>query len=223
MVDAVGQRLHRVTHPPVGQRDDLVERDGNGVRPVASEQLLQAAFAETTRRDLREIVAASLLGNADVEQYQVEQIGLQNALPEQLHDRDSQAFLVDLRHAPGHAAGRHAADIRMVRDVAHEADQPVVGEDGDRHIDVGQVGAAGDMRVVSDEDVAGRDVVAVFVEQCGHEPGHRGEVDRQAELGLHDQAPRRIHDRGRMVAPLLDVGRVGAPHERNEGFVGDRA
>ena len=69
-------------------------------------------------------------------------------------DRHAQAFLVDLRHAAGHAAGHHAADIGVVGDVAHEADQRAVMEHRRRHVDVRQMGAAGDMGIVGDEDVA---------------------------------------------------------------------
>ena len=64
------------------------------------------------------------------------------ALPEQADHRDARAFLVDLG-AARHAARRDAADVGMMRDVAHEADELAVGEHRHRHVDVGQMRAAG--------------------------------------------------------------------------------
>ena len=131
-------------------------------------------------------------------------------------------LLVDLRHAAGHAARRHAADVGVVRDVAHEGEQGAVVEHRHRHVDVGQVGAAGDVGIVGDEDVAVVDIAAELLEKLGHEPGHRGDVDGQRAFGLHDEPAGGVHDRRRMVAALLDVGGIGAPHEGDEGLVADR-
>ena len=66
-------------------------------------------------------IAAPLVRYADVQEQQVHQVRLQFTFAEQLDDRDSQAFLVDLRHASSHGTGRHAADIRVVRDVAYKS------------------------------------------------------------------------------------------------------
>ena len=45
-------------------------------------------------------------------------------------------------------------------------------------------------------------------------------MNRQGLFRLRDQAALRIHDRGRVVVPLLYVCGVGALHQRGEGFVG---
>ena len=110
-----------------------------------------------------------------------------------------------------------------MRDVAHEADELAVREHRHRHVDVGQMRAARDERIVGDEDVALADVrsgtlaSSVFIR-----PIIEPRWIAQRILGLHDQPPARIDDRGRMVVPLLDVGRVRALHQRDEGLVGDR-
>ena len=48
-------------------------------------------------------------------------------------------------------------------------------------------------------------------------------MNRQRLFRLRDQPALRVHDRGRVVVPLLYVRRVGAFHQRGEGFVGYRA
>jgi hypothetical protein len=56
------------------------------------------------------------------------------SLADQSNRRNSQTLLIDL----GHAARRHFADVRMVRDVAHEQDQLAVVEDGRQQRDLGR-------------------------------------------------------------------------------------
>ena len=65
-------------------------------------------------------------------------------------------------------------------------------------------------------------IAAELGEQVLHQARHRGDVDRQRGLGLRDQPAITVADRGRMIAALLDVGRIGAFHQRDKGFVGDR-
>ena len=105
------------------------------------DHLADAPHAEPARRDLREIVAAPLLRHARIEQQQVEDVLLQLALAEQPDQRNARAFLIDLG-AARHAARRDAADVGVMRDVAHEADELAVGEHRHRHVDVGQMRAA---------------------------------------------------------------------------------
>ena len=52
----------------------------------------------------------------------------------------------------------------------------------------------------------------VLVEHGGDGGGHRAEVHGDV-LGLHDHLARRVEQRGRAVAALLDVGRVRRAHE----------
>src|SRR5258708_40349493 len=48
-------------------------------------------------------------------------------------------------------------------------------------------------------------------------------MDGERVLRLHDQPPLWVDECRRMVVALLDVGRVGALHQRDEAFIGGRA
>ena len=52
--------------------------------------------------------------------------------------------------------------------------------------------------------------------------GHRAEVDGDV-LGLRDHAPALVEERGRAVAPLLDVRGEGGADEDGAHLLGDRA
>ena len=73
--------------------------------PRRLDHLGEAPLAEPAGRDLREIVAAPLLGHAHVEQQKIEQVLLQLALAEQPDQRNAQAFLVDLGMPPAMLPG----------------------------------------------------------------------------------------------------------------------
>ena len=95
--------------------------------PRSLDHLAEAPHAEPAGRDLREIVAAALLRHARIEQQQIEEVLLQLALRGTGGSRGMRsAFLIDLGHAARHAARRHAADVGVMRDVAHEGDELAV-------------------------------------------------------------------------------------------------
>src|ERR1043165_4299876 len=115
-----------------------------------------------------------------------------------------------------------AADVGVMRDVAHEADELAAVEHRHRHVHVRQMRAAGRIGVVRDEDVALAHVgQRYFGEQRVHQAHHRAEMNRERILRLHDEPPGRIDDRGGMVVALLDVGRICAFHQRDVGLVCD--
>ena len=215
--DRVAQAIFRAAN-------DLVERGDDQRYAARLDHLVHAPHAQAAGRDLGEVIAAPLVGNPRIEQQEVEHVLDQLALAEQPYDGDAQTLLIDLRHAAGHAARRHAADVGMVGDVAHEADELAVREHRHRKVDVGQMRSAGDERIVGDENVALVDVGERYLgKQSVHQPHHRAEMDGERVLGLHDQPALRIDDRGRVIVPLLDVGRIGALHQRDVGLVGDGA
>jgi hypothetical protein len=221
-VDAVRQAGDCRAHAQRRAAHDLVERGQHLRAAVPGDDLLEAARAEPHRGDLREQVAAALLRDPGVEQDQVIDAGLQPSGLVELDQRNAQAFLVDLGHAAGHAAGAHAAEVGMVGDVADEGDRGAGVEDRHRHVQVRQVGAAGDEGVVGNKDVAflqGGDVH--LRQQRLHHAHDRAQVDRQRFLGLHDQPALHVHQRGGVVAALLDVLRIGALHQCDEGLVHD--
>ena len=102
------------------------------------------------------------------------------------------------------------------------ATEPPVGEHRHRHVDVGQMRAAGHVRVVGDEQIAFGDVVAVAGDQDAHQLEQGGQVDRQRHLGLRDQPPVRVGDCRGVVVALLDVGGEGALLDGDPGLVVDR-
>ena len=69
-----------------------------------------------------------------------------------------------------------------------KADERAVREHRHRHVDVGQMRAAGDERIVGDEQIAVVDLVLrILRQQRLHQAPHRGEVDRQRLMRLDDQ------------------------------------
>ena len=109
------------------------------------------------------------------------------------------------------------------RDVAHEADEPAVGEHRHRHVDVGQMRAAGHVRVVGDEDVALAHVVSgtlassVFIRP----------IIEPRWIGSDFSACTISRPRGSMIAVewswrSLMLVEIGALHQRDVGLVGDR-
>jgi hypothetical protein len=183
---------------------------------------VHAPHAQAAGCDLGIVVAAPFLGDTGVQKQDLEQVLVQLALLVQSYHRDAQSLLVDLRHAAGHRARRHAADVGVMGDVADEAEQFALDEHRLGEVDVGQVRPAGHVRIVGDEHVAFANLRrGVLGEERVHQPGHRGKMDGQGHLGLGDQATIAIADGGGMIMALLDVGRVGTLHQRDVGLVDD--
>ena len=189
--------------------------------PRSSTSSSQAPRAEAAGRDLRVVVAAALVGDPRVQEQEVEEVLLQFAPPEQAHDRDAEPLLEDLGHPARHAPRGHAADVRVMGDVADEPDEGSVAEDGEGEVHIREMGAPRHVGVVGDEEVAVMEVVSELLEHALHESAHRRDVNRQGLLGLGDEPAVDVHDGRRVVAPLLDVRRVGALHEGEEALVGE--
>ena len=222
-VSAVRDGADSVRHTGCGAGQHVFKGSQHGFGPVGRNGLRHAPHAQIAGRNLREVVPAPFVRQPHIQQHEIEQLALQFAPAEQLDHRHAQAFLVDFRHAAGHRPRRHAADIGMVGDIADPGDDAPVREHRGGHVDVGQVRAARGVRIVGDDDVAFLDIVAIARQQAVHQPAHGRYVDRQRLFRLRNQTAPCIHDRGRVVVPLLDVGRIGALHQCGEGFVGDRA
>ncbi len=77
------------------------------------------------------------------------------------------------------------------------------------------------IRVVEQKDVAGIDVAA---EELGHRlrrEGQRADMDRHV-LGLRDQPPVEIADRGREIAARIEDLRIGGAQHRLAHLLDDR-
>ena len=82
----------------------------------------------------------------------------------------------------------------MVGNVTDESDQLAVDEDRLGVVDVGQVSAAGRMRIVGNEHIALVNVVAEFLEHTSHETAHRCDMDGQGQCCLDDQPAISVDD-----------------------------
>ena len=221
LVGAVGQAPDAGAHAACDRVDDGLAAAFDLIGAPAPEQFLQAAQPEAVAGDLRVVVAAPLMRHAHVEQDQLQDVVDDLAAGYDPDRRNTQAFLVDLGHAASHTARCHAAYVRMVRDVGDEKNKLAVAEHWRKDRHVGQVRAAPDKRIVGDEHVAGANTVAAEAfEHDFDQAQHGGQVQRQA-LALHHDTAGGIEDRRAVVVAFLDVGRVGAFHDRGVHLVAD--
>ena len=210
-----------LAHAQIGTADDLVAQGDEVIGTIAGDHLADALHAQLDGSDLRIEVAQTLVRKAHVQQHEPHDVIQHLALAEETNDRDAQAFLVDLVEAAGHGTHRRATDVRVVDDVRHETKQLVAVEDRHRHVDVLQVRAARDVRVICDEDIARSDAVRILLKDQADETGHRGKVDRQRVFRLNNQPTLGVGDCGRMVVAFLDVRRESATHQRQVALVGN--
>ena len=185
---------------------ELVHRGLDPVGSSARAELVETTVGEPVRRQLRTEVAAALVRVAHARDEAVE------CRVVQARRRDHDALLVEPARARGQAAGLPAADVGVVRARDREAD----GRARDER-DVGQVRPARE-RVVEDEDVARPGIVRA---DGGDGVGHRAEMDGDV-LGLGDHAAAPVEERGRAVAPLLDVRGERGPDQDRAHLLRDR-
>ena len=165
-------------------RLQFADRGFDGISAVAVEQRGEAALADGQRADLGLDVADPLLWHADVGQDDVDDVGHHFAAAYELHRRNAQAFLLDLRRLGGEAARHHAAGVGPVAGVGQIAPQPVAVIERLHHLHVHQMGAA-EIGIVDDDNVARLKVVAALDHRLGGEL-HDADEDRQAQLALGD-------------------------------------
>ena len=197
LVAAVRQLGQRRPHDALRVAEELVHRGRDRLLAAPLDQLLETPLCEPVRRDLRAQVAPALVRVAHVREQEREHL---LAEPDGRHDHP---LLVELARLGRQAGGLHPADVRVVR--ARDGEAARHARD-DR--DVRQVRAAR-VRVVEDVELPRLRILgANGRDRLGHGP----EVHRDV-LGLGDHASLRVEERGRAVAPLLDVGREGRPDE----------
>ena len=176
---------------------ELVHRGRDGLLAAPLDELLEPPLGEQVRGDLGPQVAAPLVRVAHVREQQRQHLVVE---PDR---RDDHALLVELARLGGQARRLHAADVRVVRARDGEA-----ARDARDDRDVRKVRAPR-VRVVEDVELAGLRVAGLH----GRDRlGHGSEVDGDV-LGLDDHAAALVEERGRAVAPLLDVGREGRADE----------
>ena len=207
LVDAILPAGDDRPHLPLGAVEH--GRDGGMGRRGAElgEQLPQPPLADARRADHGREVAAEVARMAHVEHDHLVDVLAPLALLVEHQRRDADAFLEDLGGAGVVGAVRGAADVALMRAVDRPERQPVAVEHGDEGRQIGQVVAAA-VGIVQQVDVAG---AYPALEELVHGPGRerqRADVDRHV-LGLGDQPPVGIAQRGREVAARVQDLRVG--------------
>ena len=133
---------------------------------------------------------------------------------EEPHRRHAHALLEAVAGRGREAPRHHAAHVDHVPRRARPADARAATEDRTHDDDVLQMEAAPIVRVVGEEDVAGRDRLAEAREDGRDRPGAHAEVERHGRGGGDDAAGGVVQDAGE-VARLAD--------ERRHGGLDDRA
>lgn len=190
-------------------------------RAVPLDELDEALLGDVAAGDLSTNISQDLLRNPCVLGDDAEERGVGASLLVELQERDPQSLLVDLGGMDGVAARCDSAYVLLVRECRHEPHAFVADEDRLDHIEVGQVHAAGSVRIVQDEDVSRADLVTVAREQVLHRVRERADVERGREpLGQH--APVAVEDGCGVVEGVADERGVCCSHERDRCLVGKR-
>ena len=211
LVAAVGQLAQRLARAPLGVGEHLVERRSTTSRPRRSTSSAQPPPREPVGGDLGAQVAAADAGRAHVGEDQLEHVVARAAAA------GSRAPPARFARVGRHRARAHAADVGVVRARDREAEDLAVDVDRRDERDVGQVRAAAE-RVVEDQDVARRRARA-------RSPPPPPRASRRGGRGCARPArpsrPCGVEQRGRAVAALLDVRRVGAADQHRAHLLGD--
>ena len=190
--------------------------------PVAACELAHPALTDPARSELGLEIAEHDVGNTHVDADELEQGLVRPAALVELQHRDTQALLVDLGGI-GRARPRHPApDVVVVADQHRVAEQIVIDEDRHEHEDVREMHAARLVRVVEDDDVPGRDVVAVLPDHRLHCIRDRAEMQRKAEP-LGDHPPVAVAEGARQIHGVLHDRRIRDAHHREHHLVHHRA
>ena len=169
------------------------------------------ALADMGRADHRREVAAEIARMADIGRDHLHHVAPHLAAVVKLQRRDAQAFLPDIGGAGVIGAVRGAADVALVRPVDRpETRLAAIGAWGENRDERGQIRkvVAAVIGVVEQKHVARMDVGA---EELGDRAGGEGEgadMDRHV-LGLGDEAPIEVADRGREIAARIEDLRIG--------------
>ena len=217
---AVRQLLERGARQALGIVDRLLHVDAGLLGAVLAHELGELPLGDVAGRELRAQVAEHLHREADVLLDEAHQRLVDLARLVELERRDAQALGVDLGGIGRVRPGDPPADVGVVAHRAGEREPLALVIERLEDEDVGQVHAAVE-RVVHDEDVARRHVVAVVAHDRFHRRGHRTEVPGEREALCHELALG-VGEAGRVVHVVLQHARVGRAEDRERHLVGDR-
>ncbi len=110
-------------------------------------------------------------------------------------------------------SGGSAADVGLMAAIADEADSHAVEEDGADHGVVGKVIAAGDIGIVQDIDIVGRNGLAIAGDDRAHRVAAAAGMNRDA-VGLRDDLAVAVAEKaGEIVAHAEDGATRRAHHD----------
>ena len=204
----------------LGAIQDGLDRGVRGRRAELLEQGRKAALADPRRADHGCEVAAKLPRMPHVQHDQIEHVLAQPARLVQPKRRNPDALLPDLGGARVVGAVRGAADVALMRAVDRPERQLLTIEHRHERSQIGQMVAAV-IGIVEQEHVARPHVAAEVVVHRTGRPGQRADVDRHV-LGLGDQPPLGVAQRGREIAAGVDDLRVRGAQHRLAHLLGDR-
>ena len=206
LASPIRKRPDRGAHHPLGVRVELVHRGGDSLGAAACAQLLEPLVGEPVRGELCAEVAAALLG------WRVASTKRSRTSSVRSCGRQDHALLVEGVREGRQARGLNPPDVGVMRARDREPEGSARDESH-----VGQMRAAR-VRVVEDGDLADLEPEP---HHRGHGVGHRAEMDRDV-LGLRNHPAALVEQRGRAVAPLLDVGGEGGTDQDGSHLLGDR-
>ena len=181
-------------HPPFRVPVERAHRVDDGLSTATTAEFRKPSFGNVVRRELRPKIPATLFGIAHLGDESVERCVVEPSR------RNDHALIGETRRVGRHRTGLAAADLcpRHERDVREVCSARV--------------------RVVEDPDVLASRVVR---HHRRNSVRHRAEVDGNV-LGLRNHPTARVEERGRAIAPFLDVRRERRVNENGAHLLGDR-
>ena len=192
-VEAVGHRGNLLAQLGLADVHPAPPAGEHVVDAVLAEQLGELAQAVGVGVDLRLDVAPGDFRRAGVGADHLPHVVVDHAAAQDFQRRDQQALLKQVCRVAAVGAGHLAAEIRLVRDIADEGDEPLVHEHRRDDGHVGRVVLAGAIGMVDDEGVALLDLAAKAPADLVHLRRQRADMERLRDaLRHHAAAPSKI-------------------------------
>ena len=189
-------------------------------RAEAGDNLVDLAFSDVDRSDLRFEIAPVLFRHAHVQPQDTRHILVQFAVADNLQRRNADALLHDIGQGARQRGGHRAADIGVVNMADHEAEDVAAVKDRLPDMNIG--GMSGDVArigVVGNADVA----FVVMVDQRQHRRIVDAAVPGRAEAARRgERQPVSADDLAGEILRLFDKGRVRGAHQGKGHGVGRR-
>ena len=165
-------------------------------------------------------VAVEQMGSAGVEHEETPQTVVDLPAARKLHHRQADALVEDLGGGWIVGACRSAADVGLMRAVAGEGDERAIDDHRPGDDPIGQMVAAGNVRIAQDEDVSFGDVAAEHFQQRSDRKASSARVDGNA-IGLRYERAICIGDEAGEVVGLVEDRAARGAHHHPAHLAGD--